>query len=265
MLDVQGVGYLFLFLISQLNRWLARFLVTPGKSWDHRNSKHLIVQVDVSTLDKDKIVAGGGLIERLVVLQVDKFSSVFTKINLSFQVQLLLCLYPFTIQWPCYKICPMHYVVLRAIEYFVHQFLLMRTCVTCRKFKVCEFSPSTESLFKSIQMLFLCIKLKLKHTVLKFEWQGLFFFCHHFVPTKFIQNGIFSPKLVVQWFWIEIGKKGLKTFQKRLIWLSSGSVVYMREFYLWYSLCIFWKRLGHLFAFAEKGRLKMRHARLPCC
>ena len=32
-------------------------------------------------------------------------------------------------------------------------FLLMRTCATCRKFKVCEFSPSAESLFKSIQIL----------------------------------------------------------------------------------------------------------------
>ena len=28
----------------------------------------------------------------------------------------------------------------------------MRTCATCRKFKVCEFSPSAESLFKSFPM-----------------------------------------------------------------------------------------------------------------
>ena len=31
-------------------------------------------------------------------------------------------------------------------------FLLMRTSATCRKFKVCEFSPSAESLFKSFLM-----------------------------------------------------------------------------------------------------------------
>ena len=31
-------------------------------------------------------------------------------------------------------------------------FLLMKTCATCRKFKVCEFSPSAESLFKSFPM-----------------------------------------------------------------------------------------------------------------
>ena len=32
-------------------------------------------------------------------------------------------------------------------------FPLMRTCATCRKFKVCEFSPSGESLFEIIQIL----------------------------------------------------------------------------------------------------------------
>ena len=31
-------------------------------------------------------------------------------------------------------------------------FLLMKTCATCRKFKVYEFSPSAESLFKSFPM-----------------------------------------------------------------------------------------------------------------
>ena len=31
----------------------------------------------------------------------------------------------------------------------------MRTCATCRKFKVCEFSPSAESLFKSFPMSYI--------------------------------------------------------------------------------------------------------------
>ena len=31
-------------------------------------------------------------------------------------------------------------------------FLLMKTCATCRKFKVCEFLPSAESLFKYFPM-----------------------------------------------------------------------------------------------------------------
>ena len=47
-------------------------MVTPGRSRGS-DSKHLIVQVDVSSLDQDQIfIARGGVMERLVVLQVDR-------------------------------------------------------------------------------------------------------------------------------------------------------------------------------------------------